>query len=172
MAKAMVKCPYCNEFFDRNSISNTKIGRRYYHITCYEQYQNNLTQEDKDEIALYEYIKILYGKKYNYILIKKQIENFHKQGYSFNGMKLSLKWFYEIKHHSVEDSNGIGIIPYVFEDAKKYYYNLYLSQLANAHIKNYSAATRIITIPSPTVYVQPPQLWDLDKFNKESLNEQ
>lgn len=159
MAKIMVKCPYCNEQFDRNSIPNIKIGRRYAHIHCKEEHDKNLTQEDKDEIALYEYIKELYGKQYNYVLIKKQVETFHKQGYSFKGMKLSLKWFYEIKHHSTEESNGIGIIPYVFNDAKKYFYNLYLSQLENKKIKNYKAAERTITIPSPKIYVRPPHLW-------------
>lgn len=163
MAKALVKCPVCGEMFDRNSIPNIKIGRRYFHTKCHEEREKNLTQEDRDEIALYEYVKQLYGKNYNYILVKKQVESFHKAGYSYHGMRLSLKWFYEIKHHSTEDSNGIGIIPYVFNDAKKYYYNLYLAQQANSNIKNYKAATRIITVPRPTTYVRPPHMWDLDK---------
>lgn len=167
MAKAIVKCLYCGEQFDRNSTECVHIGRRYAHIQCKENHDKNLTQEDKDEIELYEYIKQLYGKQYNYILIKKQVETFYKQGYSFNGMKLSLKWFYEIKHHSTEESNGIGIIPYVFNDAKKYFYNLYLSQKENAKIKNYKTSERIITIPSPKSYVRPQHLWlQKDKNNE------
>lgn len=165
MAKIMVKCPYCGEQFDRNSVPNIKVGRRYAHVACKEEHDQNLTQEDKDEIALYEYIKILYGKDYNYILIKKQIETFYKQGYSYNGMKLSLKWFYEVQRHSVKESNGIGIIPYIFNDAKEYYYNLYLAQQANANIKNYKAVVREISIPRPTTHIKLPHLWDLDKEN-------
>lgn len=168
MAKIIVKCPYCGEQFDRNSIPNVKIGRRYAHVDCKEKHDQNLTQEDKDEIELYEYIKVLYGKDYNYILIKKQIENFHKKGYSYNGMRLSLKWFYEVQKHSIKESNGVGIIPYIFNEAKEYYYRLFLAQQANAAIKDYKMTVRKITIPIPTTYVRPPHLWDLDK---ESSNE-
>lgn len=163
MAKAMVKCPYCEQSFDRLSVPNIKVGRRYAHVECYNKHEQNMTQEEKEEQELYEYVKQLYGKDYNYILVKRQIEKFSKQGYSYKGMRLSLKWFYEVQHHSIENSNGIGIIPYVFDDAKEYYYRLYLAQVANSNIKNYKPKQQIITIPSPRTYVRPPHLWDLDK---------
>jgi len=77
-------------------------------------------------------------------------------------MLKSLKWFYEIKHADKESSNGrIGIIPYIYEDAKKYYYNLYLAQQRNKNIQNYRLEVKEIVIASPRVYIAPPKLFDL-----------
>jgi len=40
----------------------------------------------------------------------------------YRGQLLTLKYFYEIKRNSTKKSNGsIGIIPFVFAEAKLYY---------------------------------------------------
>jgi hypothetical protein len=42
----------------------------------------------------------------------------------YRGQLLTLKYFYEIKKNSVKKSNGsIGIIPFIYEDARCYYEN-------------------------------------------------
>jgi len=77
-------------------------------------------------------------------------------------MLKSLKWFYEIKRNNKESSNGrIGIIPYIYEDAKKYYYNLYLAQQRNKDVKEYRLEVKEIVIASPRMYIAPPKLFDL-----------
>lgn len=77
-------------------------------------------------------------------------------------MLKSLKWFYEIQGGNKDSSNGrIGIIPYIYEDAKKYYYNLYIAQQKNKDVKNYTLVTKEIVISSPRAYVAPPKLFDL-----------
>ena len=166
MAKAIVKCLYCGEQFDRNDPSNhfVKIKRRYAHKNCAEEYENSLTQEQKDLKSLIEYIKELLKEDYNFMKVKKQIEDYHeKYDYSYSGMLRSLKWFYEVKNNSIDKANGgIGIIPFIYNDAYKYYYNIYLAQQKNKDIENYHTKITEITIQSPRMYVRPPQLFNLD----------
>lgn len=51
-----------------------------------------------------------------------QMNKFKKQGMSFRGQLLTLKYFYEIKGNSTKKSKGsIGIIPFVFDQAFDYY---------------------------------------------------
>lgn len=163
MAKALVKCLYCGEQFDRLSEPNIKIGRRYAHKSCYESQDEEQLKKDKDKHDFFEYIKELYGSDYNYISISKQAENYIKQyNFTYSGMLKSLKWFYEVKGNSKESSNGrIGIIPYIYEEAKKYYYNLYLAQQRNKDVQGYRLEVKEIVIASPRMYIAPPKLFDL-----------
>lgn len=51
-----------------------------------------------------------------------QMQKFKRQGMPYRGQLLTLKYFYEIKKNSTEKSRGsIGIIPFVYEEAKTYY---------------------------------------------------
>ena len=168
MAKIMVKCPYCEKQFDRNdpSIKFIKIGRRYAHIKCYNEHEAQMTQEEKDLRDLYEYIKVLLGTEYNFKKVEHQIKEFKKYTdgndipYTYSGMLASLRWFYEIKGNSKEAANGgIGIIPYIYNDAKKYYYNLYLAQKKNEKIHDYQATVEEVTIPPPIYQTPRPRLW-------------
>ena len=95
--------------------------------------------------------------------IHKQAEKYIEQyNFTYSGMLKSLKWFYDVKQHSKESSNGrIGIIPYIYEDAKKYYYNLYLAQQRNKEVEGYRVITKEIVIASPRMYIAPPKLFDL-----------
>ena len=161
MAHAYVKCLYCGQQFDRLSELNVKIGRRYAHKSCYESQDAEDLKKQKDEHDFFEYIKEIYGSDYNYVQIHKQAESYIKQyNFTYSGMLKSLKWFYEIKRNNKESSNGrIGIIPYIYEDAKKYYYNLYLAQQKNKEIKNYIAKVEVVTIPPPKMLQPRPRLW-------------
>lgn len=108
----IVKCAYCGGQFDRD------LGQRYkdknYHKNCYKEVK------EKDELT--EYIcKIFHLKKpgpRNYSLIKR----YSTQGLTYTGMLNALKYFYEVQNHSTEKAKeSIGIIPYVYEEANKYY---------------------------------------------------
>ena len=77
-------------------------------------------------------------------------------------MLRSLTWFYEVKQNSIDKANGgIGIIPFIYNDAYKYYYNIYLAQQKNKDIENYKVAVKEVTIQSPRMYVRP-RLFNLD----------
>ena len=136
MKAAYVKCLYCGQQFNRNdpSIQVKQVtNRRYAHLICWEAHVNNLSQEEKDIIAFYDYTKQLFGENYNYILTKKLAERFVKENnYTYTGMLKTLKWYYEKEKHTLDKSNGsIGIIPYVYNQAMQWYYSLYQAQQAN-----------------------------------------
>lgn len=166
MAKINVKCLYCGEVFDRNNskISFVKIKNRYAHTKCQEKYIANISQEEKDIEAFFEYAKNLFGKSYNYLATKRMAEKYVKENnYTYSGMLKTLKWYYEKEGHSVDKSNGsIGILPYIYNQAMQYYYNLYQIQQLNKD-KDISHFTlpkeRVISIESPRVYVRQPHMW-------------
>ena len=163
MAHAWVKCLYCGKQFDRLSEPCVKLGRRYAHKECYDSQDDEDLKKEKEKSDFFDYLKELYGSDYNFVAVSKQAENYIKQyGFTYSGMLKSLKWFYEVKHNDKESANGkIGIIPYIYEDAKKYYYNLYLAQQRNKDVQGYRLEVKEIVIASPRMYVAPPKLFDL-----------
>lgn len=174
MAKHIVKCPVCEKQFDANTEPYIKIKNRYAHKQCAELREATMTQDERDLGALFEYVKNLFGSSYNYLKVKRQIEKMKTEypDYTYSGMKRSLQWFYEITHHPTENANGgIGIIPYVYEDAKKYFYSLYLAQLKNETLIDIKTEIREFEIESPRTYQRPPRLFNIDdeedEFNGE-----
>ena len=167
MAKHYVICKYCGIKFDRDSEPCESVGgRRYAHKECAIKYQSSLTQEQKDEISFYEYTKNLFKEEYNYVMTKKLAEQYVKAyNFTYSGMQKALFWFYEVKRNSLEKSNGsIGILPYIYNDAKDYYYRLYLAQIANniEDIQSYKPEIVEIEIGSPRVRIEPPRLFKFD----------
>lgn len=163
--KPLVKCPICGQSFDRDLEPFEQIGRRYYHKKCCESSSASYVQELKAKEDFYQYIKQLYGPEYNFIAISKQAEKYINQyQFTYSGMLKSLKWFYEIDGGDINASNdSIGIIPYIYEEAKKYYYKLYLAQERNKNIINYKVPIKEITIESPRAMIPKPRLFDFEK---------
>ena len=169
-----VICFYCKKQFDRDKEPTKQVStRRYAHLKCWEEHEKNLTKEEKDIRDFYEYTKILFKEDYNYILTKKLAEKYVKENnFTYSGMLKTLKWYYEKEGHSLDKSNGtIGIIPYIYNQALSYYYNLYKTKLLNEKkdvADIIKPQVRFINIESPRVYVRPPQLW----FDEEEDEQQ
>ena len=161
MAKAMVKCKFCGEQFDRNdpNIEVVKLNRRYAHKACYDKQDKELLQEQEDQAALYQYIKV----NFDFIRNKRLIESYkEKHNFSYSGMLKALKWYYEIENGSKEKANGgVGILPYIYEQAYRYYFDLYQKQQQNADVAPYQLSVQVVTIPSPRAVVTKPKLFDL-----------
>ena len=165
----MVKCTVCGESFDRDKVQAVKSGaRRYAHYTCLPEGElvplpNAVV--DQDLVDLENYIKNLLGDDYNPARVKKQIKDYKNEyNYSYSGMLKALVWFYEVKGNSIEKANGgIGILPFVYQDAYNYYYSLYLAQLVNEEkdVNQYKTKVREIVIKSPSVAGKPVRLFDL-----------
>ena len=154
MAKHIVKCIYCNQQFDREAEPTKQVSaRRYAHLQCWQDHQANMSQEEKDMEAFYDYAKNLFGEDYNYILTKKLAERYIKENnYTYSGMLKSLKWYYEKQGNSID----------IYKSAYDYYFALYQAQLINKKkdLSNFIIPKeRIYNIESPRVYTRPPQLW-------------
>ena len=165
MAKALVKCKFCNQQFDRNdpNIKFIKLGRRYAHQECYNAQDVEALQEQKELEDLIIYISHILKDDFEYVKTQRQVELYKtKYNFSYSGMLKALKWYYEIQNGSKEEANGgIGILPYIYEKAYKYYFDLYMKQQQNAAAAPYHVEVQTVSIPSPRTYVQPPQLFDL-----------
>lgn len=84
---------------------------------------------------------------------KKQINQFIKEyNYTYSGMLKALIYFYEIKGGDREAAHdGIGIIPFIYQDAYNYYYSLWLAKQKNEdkELSQYIPKTIEIKIPVP-----------------------
>lgn len=155
MAKHMVKCLYCGELFDASIEPFAKPrANRYAHKTCAEVAEKGKTQEEKDREVLETYIKQLFGINSISPKIKKQIDTFkEKNNYTYSGMYKTLKYFFEVRGNSIEKANGgIGIIPYVYEDAFKYWRAIWEAKERNEHVQ-----IEQYILPVREVHIEPPQ---------------
>lgn len=150
----IVKCYYCGRSFDRDKLPFKQVSsRRYAHLECAVANQENISKEEKDKKELEEYIMFLLKEDYISPRVRKQmkdfVENYH---YTYSGMKKALVYFYEIKKNDVSKANGgIGIIPYCYEQAKNYYYSIWLAQQKNENkiIVEYKPVVVEVRIPPP-----------------------
>lgn len=153
MAKHIVKCPICGKSFDRDIVPCHQDGRRYLHIECWARQEASKTQDDKDKEALEEYIKELFKLGTIPQKIQKQIESFHKEyHYTYTGIKKSLVYHFEVKKGDIKQANGgIGIVPYVYEQARIYYYQIWQAQQKNTEkvIDDYIPKVINIKIKNP-----------------------
>lgn len=149
-----VKCPICQKFFDRDKESFVQINnKRYAHKQCFENKSSQLNKEQLDLIELNNYINTVFKDEKNNFKTQKQIEKFKEEfGYSYSGMLKTLKWWIDIKHNPIEKMNGgIGIIPYIYQEAENYYYNLYLAKQATINSSNFSYKAKEYNINPPTI---------------------
>ena len=69
-------------------------------------------------------------------------------------MLKALIYHFEIRKGSIEKANGgIGIIPYVYNNARNYYYELWLAQQQNKDkdVEKYIPKVKVIVIPEPRI---------------------
>lgn len=96
--------------------------------------KKHLTKEGKDfmkQVAedwdtLWFYVYRLFGKNSEEFPVSEKniylMQRYFKQGYTYRGQLLTLKYFYEVRKHKVrKDKLTVGIIPYVYLEAVYYY---------------------------------------------------
>lgn len=86
-------------------------------------------QQNDDRDALWYYIYRLFGQVEEDKPVSDwnitQMMKFKRQGMPYRGQLLTLKYFYEVRKNSIQKSNGsIGIIPFVYDEARQYYSKL------------------------------------------------
>lgn len=109
----LVTCQECG-IKDTDKKDMIRIDDKNFHKHCAKQYE--------DKKMLCDTICRIFDFKApgprNYAYIKK----FKQDGMTYSGMTGALVYFYDIKKNSTENSNGgIGIIPWVYEEARSYF---------------------------------------------------
>lgn len=120
-----------NQLYSENK-SASQIAKQL-HIKSSQVY-SNLNEENKKRKenqykardALWYYIIRLFGVNSKEEPVSEQniilMNRFNKQGISYSEQYLTLKYYYEITRHIVrEQYKTIGLIPYIYEQARTYY---------------------------------------------------
>lgn len=146
-----VKCHYCKKDMNRQDEDCVHLGKgKYAHKACADLEK---TRELTDKEKLDQYIMQLFGTEYVSPLIQKQINKFITEyNYTYSGILKSLKYFFEVKQNSLEKAHGgIGIVPYIYQNAYEYYYSIWLAQQKNElkEISVYQPKIVEITIKRP-----------------------
>lgn len=106
---------YPNLYVDNFKIENSKVVS--------EDPLASKTEEDQRAECI-QYAYTLFDQK----LAKRSyslFSNYRKKGYSWIGMIRALEWFFVVKENDIAKAkNSVGIIPYVYNDAQKYYETL------------------------------------------------
>lgn len=116
--KNSVKCYYCGE--------QVPTGERVKNDKGYNFHPNCLKEYD-DRRNLFDYCCYIWGLKAPGPVITRQAKQFKEKGLTYKGMLLTLKYFYETQRNDRTKYKGketIGIIPYVYDEAKSYYESL------------------------------------------------
>ena len=110
-----------------------------------------------------EYIKKLFNTTYVDARIQKQIKQYIEEyNYTYSGIKKALVYFFEIKSNPISKANGgIGIVPYVYQQAYNYYLALWQAQQKNQDkvVEEYRPAIKEIVIPRPQPKIKKRQLF-------------
>lgn len=111
-----VKCPYCEMSLDKDDAIPYK--KRYYHQNCFNTWK--LEAEHRKELI--SYICTLYQIDAPTGMILKQIKEFQEEyKYKLKGVELALRYFHETLENPIREGDGIGIVPFVYDEAKRHY---------------------------------------------------
>ena len=101
------------------------------------------TQESIDKNELMEYFKLVSSEPINYAIYQKQLKDIKTKypDYTYKGMKYCL-WY--IKEHQNIPIKSIAIVPYYYEEAKKYYH--WLNDIKKSLKKNNINNEKTVTI--------------------------
>lgn len=159
-----VKCIYCGVTFDRDKLPFIQVSqRRYAHQECSLTEEQKKSKEEQDKIDLDNYIMQLFKIDYVDARIRKQIKQYREEyNYTYSGIRKALIYFYEVKGNPIEKANGgIGIVPYVYQNAYNYYLALWQAQQKNQDkvLTNYVPKVKEVVIPRPQRKVKKRELF-------------
>lgn len=156
-----VTCAYCKKPLSKKDEDCVMIGNnKYVHKACQELEEK---REKTDKEQLEDYIKDLFQISYIDPRVKGQIKKYiDEYNYTYSGIRKALIYHYEIKGGDKSKANGgIGIVPYVYQNAYEYHYNLWLAQQKNKDVEVtlYAPKVKEIVIPRPQRKVKKRQLF-------------
>lgn len=125
---SIVKCPKCGQSFDKEKVECLHLGTRYYHLSCCSE---DFIYTEK----IFEYTKSLWGAV-SRPKITKQIESFKKEhAYTVKQIYDDLVYFFDIKKgNTTSYQNTIGIVPFIHNEAQRYYLMIKLKESQKENI--------------------------------------
>lgn len=145
------KCPVCELEVAKDSQSWVKHSAKTYHEGCFQQFE----ARKRDRQDLHEYICELYRIPVVNGFMLKQIKTYETEyKYTLKGVEYALKYFHSvlgnpISHDEDEDykNRGIGIVVFVYDEAKRYYTRLGKINKENINIEFDNTVEVVRTFP-------------------------
>ena len=140
----MAVCPFCKTYMTTKEDGKTYKGKKY-HPACFEKILDDMESGDDERVVLDKYICKLFGIKRITPLINEQISTFTKtNGYSLTGIRATLYYFFELEGREItEDVKGIGIVPYVYDEARDFFREISRIKEKNKGFKEVITKTKI-----------------------------
>ncbi|MFT0803305.1 hypothetical protein VSK91_22150 [Bacillus swezeyi] len=136
-----VKCPYCETYLDKDDAVPYK--KRYYHQHCF----NTWKIEADHWKELIKYICELYKIDAPTGMMLKQIKEFQEEyKYKLKGIELALKYFHETLGNPVREGDGLGIVSFIYEEAKADYLQKKAIEESVENAKKHKQKERIVVI--------------------------
>ena len=133
MAERLVKCPACGkQNWKADTIEHSK---RYYCKPCYAEKQKPKERTAWDD--LFDMIVATYGFKPTAMMYKQLKDYREKHKFTDVGMTYTLRYMYQVLNLNVKEDAGLGLILYYYEEAKRYYGELFrLKEVAQQFERN------------------------------------
>jgi hypothetical protein len=81
-------------------------------------------------------------------------------------MYYALEYWFEVRKAPIDKANqGIGIIPYIYDQAKEYYQSINRANSLNSDIFNYRAKITEITIAPPKPEERQPRIFNIEEVD-------
>ena len=127
---------------------------------CLQGQSNELDKRDYDNLI--SYIKTLFHKTEIPAGWEQYLEKQRKLGKTYSGMQGSLYYFYEIKNNprDFQSLNAIGIIEYVYSEARNYFEEVEKTNFYNIHFKD-TSGTKTYSVKPPVTKKQNIDIGDL-----------
>ena len=146
-----MKCRQCGKEVNKDAAIQIKPRIYVCSADCEQKYNAKSVQSSQkaskkcdDLIELKSYIAKLYDGNVNWGLVMRQIKSFKEEyGYTYKQQLWVLKYAYEIKDMCFE-AQGIGIIPWLFKEARQFYSQLSSVRKSLDNIDNLCYDTVII----------------------------
>jgi len=136
----IIKCGWCGILFDTDKLEKEKWIQPnpprgwYYHIDCWNEKQKPGaikpdTKNKEDEFEIYRQNIFIFIERdlkgtCDYARITQQMKQYKlkNKDWTYKGMFLALKWFYEVKKNDWGKANGaLGILPYIYYEGTEYW---------------------------------------------------
>lgn len=140
MAKFPI-CPYCKQAVDIKNQPSKKYKEKTYHLSCYKQMCDEAykvekkrsgisapsfseqTVEKTPQELLEEYICKIFRINELTPFLRNQLVKISTENpkFTYDGMRASLIYYVEIQQKDADIKYGIGIIPYIYEEARGFF---------------------------------------------------
>ena len=143
-----VKCQECGLMVDKaNAVQDDK--KKNYHKICLEN------KKDRDE--LYALVCTIFHFKAPGPRVYTQVKKYIADGCTYRGIIRAVDYFFNVKNNPIEKANnGLGIVPFVYEEANTYFDRIeYKKKKIAESVTQFSSNKRIVVLkPSEEVKKQ------------------